>query len=59
MSVGSKLGWFIAGVVSGIVLLESIKRMHDESESEDVEALAESISNRLELLEKEMEASPN
>ena len=49
--MGSRLGWFVLGVLSGMAAMAVMQRVIEEREVEDVEALAESISERLSALE--------
>ena len=55
--MGSRIVWFIAGVASGMALMVAVKRIQDDQEAVDAEALSESISERLSVLESEMSAS--
>ena len=55
--MGSKIVWFIMGAVSGMALMMAVRRVHEEQEAVDAEALSESISRRLSVLESEMSAS--
>ena len=45
------------GVVSGMALVVGVRRVQKEQEAVDAEALSESISERLSVLESEMSAS--
>ena len=55
--MGSKIVWFIMGAVSGMALMLAVRRVQEEQEAVDAEALSKSISERLSVLESEMSAS--
>ena len=50
-TVGSKFVWFLLGVATGAVAIAALKRVQENQEVEDVESIANSISERLDQLE--------
>ena len=52
--MGSRFVWFLLGVATGVTAVAVLKHVEKEKESEDFEAVADSLQKRFENLEQQL-----